>query len=131
MHITGAKLLPTIEHETLIQSCMPQIQKAYQSAVEAKARSPIVLLLDLQDASGRMLADNFLGQQAVAEYLADAKGGIPAGNTPTMTVWREYSALHQMLVGAGLQTLKNPPGPKQLVIVVPSIGEWTSQIVRV
>lgn len=55
----------------LLESSLPLAFDAYDEAVRAKQRDPVVFILDCEDAIGGEIARSWLGEQVIADAIAD------------------------------------------------------------
>jgi hypothetical protein len=55
----------------LLESSLALAFDAYDEAVAANARDPVVFILDCEDAVGSEIARSWLGEQAIADAIAD------------------------------------------------------------
>jgi hypothetical protein len=55
----------------LLESSLPLAFEAYDDAVAAKLRDPVVFILDCEDAVGGEIARSWLGEQVIADAIAD------------------------------------------------------------
>lgn len=55
----------------LLESSLALVFDAYDEAVAANERDPVVFILDCEDAVGGEIARSWLGEQAIADAIAD------------------------------------------------------------
>ena len=62
---------PLEAQQLLLESSLELAFSAYDEALKAKLRDPVVFLLDCEDAIGGEIARSWLGEEAVADAIAD------------------------------------------------------------
>ena len=65
---------PLEAQQLLLESSLELAFSAYDEALKAKLRDPVVFLLDCEDAIGGEIARSWLGEEAVADAIADHAG---------------------------------------------------------
>jgi hypothetical protein len=69
---SGDEDLDALEaQQWLLESSLPLAFDAYDEAVRAKQRDPVVFILDCEDAIGGEIARSWLGEQVIADAIAD------------------------------------------------------------
>lgn len=62
---------PLEAQQLLLESSLELAFSAYDEALSSKLRDPVVFLLDCEDAIGGEIARSWLGEEAVADAIAD------------------------------------------------------------
>ncbi|MDZ4656856.1 MAG: hypothetical protein SH868_04675 [Bythopirellula sp.] len=65
---------PLEAQQLLLESSLELAFSAYDEALAAKLRDPVVFLLDCEDAIGGEIARSWLGEETVADAIADRAG---------------------------------------------------------
>ncbi len=65
---------PLEVQQLLLESSLELAFSAYDEALAAKLRDPVVFLLDCEDAIGGEIARSWLGEEIVADAIADRAG---------------------------------------------------------
>ncbi len=74
---------PLEAQQMLLESSLPLAFEAYDTAVRAKMRQPVVILLDCEDAIGGEIARSWLGDDAVDHAIAERQADDDESLTET------------------------------------------------
>lgn len=109
---------PLEAQQLLLESSLELAFSAYDEALAAKLRDPVVFLLDCEDAIGGEIARSWLGEETVADAIADRDDGaettVFAHAFPFVQCRTEVPAVFPYLSPA----LKTPPVDGFLAIAV-------------
>ena len=71
---------PLEAQQMLLESSLELAFSAYDDALKAKLRDPVVFLLDCEDAIGGEIARSWLGAETIADAIADRAAGEDAAS---------------------------------------------------
>ena len=118
--------------QALVEAALPELFQAYDAAVAAEMKTPVVFLIDCEDPIGSEIARAWEGDDAVdAAILANAEGaGADSAEKITTTLARAYSfdesrqEVPQLFPYLG-DSFAQPPRDGFLIVVVSNNGAAT------